>query len=160
MKKKKPTLLSSREEEEEQRVVGVFATTKTTTRLFQFLNPIDSELHRLSTKIEAECFPLLREREIPIVAEDDDDDEEEDFDDGVVKKTDATTADGVVSLLFLNRPRSVFVFVSDLCVCVSACVTNFPSSSLLLKRRKICGTASSRTSVSRRTRTRKGTSTS
>jgi len=118
MKKKKPTLLSSREEEEEQRVVGVFATTKTTTRLFQFLNPIDSELHRLSTKIEAECFPLLREREIPIVAEDDDDEEDnggEDFDDGVVKKTDATTADGVVSLLFLNRPRSVFVFVSDLC---------------------------------------------
>jgi hypothetical protein len=74
-------------------------------------------LHRLSTKIEAECFPLLREREIPIVAEDDDDDEEEDFDDGVVKKTDAT-ADGVVSLLFFNRPRSVFVFVSDLSVCV------------------------------------------
>jgi hypothetical protein len=102
MKKKKPTLLSSREEEEEeQRVVGVFATTKTTTRLFQFLNPIDSELHRLSTKIEAECFPLLREREIPIVAEDDEEDNGgEDFDDGVVKKTDATTADGVVSLLF------------------------------------------------------------
>jgi len=106
MKKKKPTLLSSREEEEQQRVVGVFATTKTTTRLFQFLNPIDSELHRLATKIEAECFPLLREREIPIVAEDDDDDDEEDFDDGV-KKTDGT-ADGVVSLLFLS---------SSLCFC-------------------------------------------
>ena len=103
MKKKKPTLLSSREEEEQQQRVGVsFATTKTTTRLFQFLNPIDSELHRLATKIEAECFPLLREREIPIVAEDDDDEDNggEDFDDGVVKKTDATTADGVVSLLF------------------------------------------------------------
>ena len=100
MKKKKPTLLSSREEEEQR--VGVFATTKTTTRLFQFLNPIDSELHRLATKIEAECFPLLREREIPIVAEDDEEEDNggEDFDDGVVKKTDATTADGVVSLLF------------------------------------------------------------
>jgi len=121
MKKKKPTLLSSREEEEQQRV-GVFATTKTTTRLFQFLNPIDSELHRLSTKIEAECFPLLREREIPIVAEDDDEEDNggEDFDDGV-KKTDATTADGVVSLLFLIV-LALFLFLYLICVCVCVCV--------------------------------------
>jgi len=87
MKKKKPPLLR-----EEERVA------KTTTLLFQFLNPIDSELHRLSTKIEAECFPLLREREIPIADEDEDDDDNnrEDFDVGMKKKD--ATADGVVRL--------------------------------------------------------------
>lgn len=100
MKKKKPPA-PPREEEEEERVAISSATT--TTLLFQFLNPIDSELHRLSTKIEAECFPLLREREIPIA---EDDDNREDFDG--VKKKDAS-ADGVVSsLLFLS---------SSLCFC-------------------------------------------
>jgi hypothetical protein len=98
MKKKKPP--APRGEEEEERVAISSATT--TTLLFQFLNPIDSELHRLSTKIEAECFPLLREREIPIA----EDDNREDFDG--VKKKDAS-ADGVVSsLLFLS---------SSLCFC-------------------------------------------
>ena len=104
MKKKKPLL----REEEERRVFFAKTKTKTlttTSLLFQFLNPIDSELHRLSTKIEAECFPLLREREIPIIAtnEDEDGNGGEDFDDGAKKKD--ATAGGVVSLyLFIVLP--------------------------------------------------------
>jgi len=102
MKKKKPPLLR----EEEQRVAKT-----TTTLLFQFLNPIDSELHRLSTKIEAECFPLLREREIPIAEdEDEEDNNREDFD-GVKKKKDAT-ADGVVRLYLVS------IVLLMLCFCI------------------------------------------
>lgn len=116
MKKKKPPL--SREEEE--RVAT--KTTTTTTLLFQFLNPIDAELHRLSTKIEAECFPLLREREIPIIAEDEeeDDNNREDFD-GAKKKKDYATADGVVSLYLVLSSLICSVFVSDLSLCVCVC---------------------------------------
>jgi hypothetical protein len=115
MTKKKPPLL------QEERV-ATKTTTKTTTLLFQFLNPIDSELHRLSTKIEAECFPLLREREIPIIAEDEeeDDNNREDFD-GAKKKKDYATADGVVSLYLVLSSLICSVFVSDLSLCVCVC---------------------------------------
>ena len=114
MKKKKPPL--SREEEE--RVAT--KTTTTTTLLFQFLNPIDAELHRLSTKIEAECFPLLREREIPIAEDEDDDNNREDFD-GVREKD--ATADGVVNLYLLSSlALFLFLYLISLCVCVCVCV--------------------------------------